>query len=469
VSPLSLRRYRAERLLRREFETLRCRVIGAVDRRLRASGPGLDRCDLEACYAAAWQGLYMTTLAGTEVENPAGWLVLVTFRRAVEERRARMRAHRDGQRMPDAARDARGETRAAVPPALERDLAAELDQRVRLRQLFEGLRGRLSAREREAAVLCYLQGLTRAEAAARMGVSDARMRKLMEGRGAGSPGVAGKVGVLVASVRDGRWCEEQGSLMRALAFGVLEPRGERHRLALAHALGCPACRSYVASLRGLAAVLPPVLAPWGAAAASLGGGIGGAASTPAVAGAGAGAGAAGGGWLLTGGAVGGKLALGCLVALGVGAGCAVIEGRVVIPAPSHRRAGAWAQADRRGAARAGAGAQLVADAADGLSHWTSASLPAVAASSRLPVGSAGREFGPERLAAAGARTSASAYSSSASSSRNLASAASSGAEAGSGAEGRESGASVRRASTAAIGSQVSSASATQAAREFSPG
>ena len=68
---------------------------------------------------------------------------------------------------------------------------------MRLRQLFEGLRGRLDAREREAAALCYLQGLSRSEAAARMGVSEARMRKLMEGRGPGRPGVAGKVGALV--------------------------------------------------------------------------------------------------------------------------------------------------------------------------------------------------------------------------------------------------------------------------------
>ena len=57
-----------------------------------------------------------------------------------------------------------------------------------------------------------------------MGVSEARMRKLMEGRGPGRPGVAGKVGALVASIRDGEWCEEQGSLMRALAYGILDPR-----------------------------------------------------------------------------------------------------------------------------------------------------------------------------------------------------------------------------------------------------
>ena len=168
---------------------------------------------------------------------------------------------------------------------------------MRLRQLFEGLRGSLSAREREAAVLCYLQGLTRDQAAARMGMSEARMRKLMEGRGPGRPGVAGKVGALVQTIRDGGWCEAQGSLMRGLAFGILDPNGERYRLAVAHGSECPACRAYVASLRGLAAALPPVLLPGALGAAALAGGGAGAAGAGAggVALGGAGAGSAGAG------------------------------------------------------------------------------------------------------------------------------------------------------------------------------
>ena len=105
-----------------------------------------------------------------------------------------------------------------------------------------------------------------------MGISETRMRKLMEGPGPGRPGVAGKVGELVETIRGGGWCEEQGSLMRGLAFGILDPDGERYRLALAHQRECPACRTYILSLRGLAAVLPPVFLPGcsagGAAAAA---------------------------------------------------------------------------------------------------------------------------------------------------------------------------------------------------------
>ncbi|HEY4428410.1 MAG TPA: hypothetical protein VGN08_09430 [Solirubrobacteraceae bacterium] len=341
MSPLAIRRYRAERLLRDEFEALRARVLAKVRGRLRASGVRLDAADLEACYGQAWQGLYSALLAGQEIESPAGWLVVVTFRRAIEEHRARLRSAAERS---DLVADA---ARLEAEPGQEHDLAAALDDRMRLRQLFEGFRGRLGGREREAAVLCYLQGLSRSQAALQMGVSDARMRKLMDGCRAGQAGVAGKVGALVETIRAGGWCEEQGSLMRGLAYGILDPDGERHRLAVMHRDNCPACRAYVASLRGLAAVLPPVFPPSGIAAAALavaGGGAhaaaaGGSLAGPAVTGAGmragagvgsisagAGAGGAGGGWMLGAGPLGAKLAVGCALALGVGAGCVALGG-----------------------------------------------------------------------------------------------------------------------------------------------
>ncbi len=339
MSPLLLRRYRADRLLREEFEALRGRVIGSVEARLRGAGAALDRSDLEAAYAQAWHGLHAAMLEGQQIINPAGWLAVVTHRRALDERRARKGAAPvtlgEGERM-----------RAGTG---ERDLADQLDDRVRLHALLEALRARLNERERQAAALCYLQGLSRAEAAAQMGISESRMRKLMEGAGKGLRGVAAKVGALVQAIAGGEWCEQQGSLMRGLAFGMLDPQGDRYRVALSHSDACPACRAYVLSLRGLAAVLPPVPAllhpilaagaGGGASAGALAGagaGAGaGATSAPLGAGLGAGAlsvsgaagaGATGGGWWLAGG-VGAKLAAGCLLALGVGAGCAALEGR----------------------------------------------------------------------------------------------------------------------------------------------
>jgi hypothetical protein len=220
--------------------------------------------------------------------------------------------------LPGRPRTGGGEGAGWLEASHERDLAAELDDRAQLRALFEGLRGRLSGREREAAVLCYLQGLSRAEAAERMGVSETRMRKVMEGRGPGRPGVAGKVGALIDTIRAGGWCEEQGSLMRGFAFGMLDPDGERHRLAVMHTSECPACRAYVASLRGLAAALPPVVLPWGVGAGALAGIARASSGGPVI---GPGVAATGGGWALGGGAVGAKLAAGCLLTISIGAGC----------------------------------------------------------------------------------------------------------------------------------------------------
>jgi DNA-directed RNA polymerase specialized sigma24 family protein len=141
MSPQPLRRYRAERLLSQRFEGLRGRVIATVRARLRASGVSLDASDLEACYGQAWQGLYMVVLDGHEIANPTGWLVLVTFRRAIEEHRARARlgdATIDGE-PAGAGGDARFRddlATAATGVDGQRDFAAELDDRVRLRQLF---------------------------------------------------------------------------------------------------------------------------------------------------------------------------------------------------------------------------------------------------------------------------------------------------------------------------------------------
>jgi RNA polymerase sigma factor (sigma-70 family) len=306
MSPLSLRRYRAERLLRQEFEGLRAKVLATVSRRLALRGVALDVGDLEACYAQAWQGLYAAVLQGQEIANPTGWLVLVTYRRAIEDYRS---SHPER----------RAEDIEADQQARETDLASQLDDQRRLREIFEGLRERLSPRECQAASLCYLQGLSRAEAAVQMGISETRMRKLMEGNGAGQPGVAGKMGELLTIIRTNGWCEERASLMRAYAFGILDPEGERYKLAIVHQRECPACRAYVASLRGLAAILPPLLLRGGltAGVAGAGAGVGGGALSGAGAG---GVSGASGGWLLAGGSLGAKFAS-CLAVLGIGAGC----------------------------------------------------------------------------------------------------------------------------------------------------
>jgi hypothetical protein len=236
-----------------------------------------------------------------------------------------------------------------------------------------------------------------------MGISEARMTKLMEGRAPGRPGVAGKVGELLQTVGGGRWCEQQGSLMRGFAFGILDPRGERYRLARLHQRECPACRAYVLTLRGLAAVLPPLPSGLGLgcafhvasarvghsirtppirttsanAGAKAGAGGGAVAATGAAGAAGAG-GAAGGSWLL-GGSVGAKLAVGCLLALSVGC--------VALTAAPHHADGADRGHPHRQASAASA---YLADAPSALGG--SAALSTSLAGSTLTGAASGRSY-----------------------------------------------------------------------------
>ncbi len=411
MSPASLRRYRAERLLREEFRSLRASVIASARGSLRACGASLDESDLEACYAQAWQGLYAATLEGQRILNPAGWLTVVTFRRAIDEHRSRDRAglrDRTGHLASDGREGAHALAGGAGGCGPQRDIASELDERRKLRDLFEALRLQLSVREQQAATLCYLQGLSRSQAARTMGVSEARMRKLMEGTGPGRPGVAAKVAAVVETIGHGEWCAEQASLMRGLAYGILDPHGERHRLALIHTSACPACRAYVASLRGLAALLPPApsLLPLllaggaGAKATGLGAAIGPGSMSPGAAASGAaGAGAAGGGWLLAGGGVGAKFAAGCLLALGVGAGCAVL-GTSRGAAKPHSRTHARVRAERASQAPTPAAVPSAgATQAAGPAPRTAALAIATPAGAPSAPGRASREFGLEQSGA----------------------------------------------------------------------
>jgi DNA-directed RNA polymerase specialized sigma24 family protein len=391
MSPSPLSRYRAERLLRKGFPELRSKVLAVVRSQLRGKGIALDPADLEACYAQAWQGLYATVLGGEQVENPSAWLVLVTFRRAIDESRAASRAGVVGV----------GDM-GACPSRLDAqapDLAGELDDRTRLRQVFEAMRAKLSARECEAASLCYLQGLSRAEAATQLGISEARMRKLMEGAGPGRPGVAGKLGELLDTIKGGGWCEQQSSLMRAYAFGILDPDGERHALAVTHCNACPACRAHVASLRGLASVLPPlpllsrfVLA--GGASTTAGAGSGAGAATTAGT-ATSGSGAAMGSGLA--GSLTAKLAVTAVVVFG--AGYAVLGSRAH-GSPTARHP---ATVSRSAVSNVGARSQLPARSvtpthrARPVAPRSSAPRARARRDTYPPGEAAAREFGPERV------------------------------------------------------------------------
>src|SRR5258708_38350747 len=88
MGPATLRRYRAERLLERDFAALRSIVLATVGARLHSPGASLDPAELDACYATAWQGLYAAALKGDRILNTRAWLPLVTYRPTIEEPRS---------------------------------------------------------------------------------------------------------------------------------------------------------------------------------------------------------------------------------------------------------------------------------------------------------------------------------------------------------------------------------------------
>jgi RNA polymerase sigma factor (sigma-70 family) len=224
--------------LERDYERLKPGVMRSVARRLTARGLHADDTDLDAFYNQAWHGLYARLAAGEQVESPRALLVTIAERRAIDEARAaKLDRYVSAEDVDD--------------HGVELDLPARLDDQVRLRQFTQGLRDRLSERERQAAVLCYVHGYTRPAAARALGVSGRRMEKIMDR-------VSKKVGALTGDIERGEWCESRRSLIKAYALGLLDVNGARHVLAVAHLEDCPACRLHVRRMRGLAAIAPPV-------------------------------------------------------------------------------------------------------------------------------------------------------------------------------------------------------------------
>jgi DNA-directed RNA polymerase specialized sigma24 family protein len=228
----------ADTVLARDYERLKPDILRTVRGKLASSGVRFDDLDLDAFYNQAWHGVHTKLAEGERIENVSGLLVTIAQRRALDEFRAmRMEARvdadlLDGQRV-------------------DLDLAATVDDHMRLRHFIEGMREKLHGREREAAALCYVQDYSRPEAARAMGIKPRRMEKLMDG-------VSKKVGAFVGDIQRDEWCDARHSLIKAYALGLLDPEGERYALAVEHLESCSACRRDVIRMRGLASLSPPV-------------------------------------------------------------------------------------------------------------------------------------------------------------------------------------------------------------------
>ncbi len=234
----------AERAANENYRKLQAEVIGAVIRKLSSRKMRLDESDLEEAYCQAWHGVYETIKRGTPVSNLTGLLIEITWRRAVDI----YRELRPGQRIDL-------EVGAPVPD-LDVDVDEQLDDKIKLRRFIAQVRGRLNPRECEAVSLCVIHGYPRPEAAKLMGLQRRQMEKLMDG-------ATKKIGGVIASIST-RGCggDEWARLMRSYALGLIAEDDRDYARAAEHVSQCAACRRYVNGLRGLAAILPPVL-PFG--------------------------------------------------------------------------------------------------------------------------------------------------------------------------------------------------------------
>ncbi len=245
-------------VLERDYGRLKGETLRAVGSKLRTAGVSYPEQDVEACYNQAWHALYDRLAAGEAVANVPGFLVEVTYRRAIDDIRRLRPAER-------------ADLDAASFSGVEDDTVDRLDDQRRLREFVEGLREELGERERMAACLCYVHGYSRPEAARAMGLSEGRMKKVMDQ-------VSKAVGRLTHEIQSGTRCAGRASQNKAYALGLLDAGGERHATVRAHLDECPSCRTDVLRLRGLASVAPPVLLPWAAALAAGGAAAGGAAA-----------------------------------------------------------------------------------------------------------------------------------------------------------------------------------------------
>ncbi len=246
----------ADSVLARDYERLKPDILRTVRGKLAAGGVRFDDSDLDGFYNQAWHGVHTKLAEGERVENVNGLLVTITQRRALDEFRA-LRV------------ESRADIEALQAQGIELDLAARVDDQVRLKHFIEGMRERLNRREREAAALCYVQDYSRPEAAQAMGVKPRRMEKIMDG-------VSKKVGAFVGDIERDEWCDARHSMIKAYALGLLDPEGERYALAAEHLDSCSACRRDVLRIRGIAALTPPIPLLFAALAGASATGAGGA-------------------------------------------------------------------------------------------------------------------------------------------------------------------------------------------------
>lgn len=276
----------ADEVIGAEYAAFKDEVTRTAAGKLAASKIRFADLDMDGFYNQAWYGLYTKLQDGQKVENRKGLLIQMTYRRAIDEYRT---LHPDRQADPV----------VLETLGVENPIDETIDQQQEFKHFVEGMRSELNQRELQAATLCYVYGMSRPEAAERVGVRPKRMEKIMDE-------VSRKLRPVLASIKEGTWCEDRAVLINQFALGALDPEGDEYREALGHLEGCPGCRRHVMGTRGLTAVTIPsalmlfaltgaVVGAGAAGAAAVGSGVAGGSSAGGGAAAGTGAGLGGAG------------------------------------------------------------------------------------------------------------------------------------------------------------------------------
>ncbi len=244
--PHRTRRAEAEEIVNANYVAMMEEILRTVGGRLRAEGiVTLNRQDLEVAYNEGWQGVTQHIVQGRPLTSLAGLLFTMVHRRAIDVYRAKQ----EGRRV---------EMDLEHQPAVDAELADRVNDQEKLTRLLGRLKERLNEKERRAVTLCVLHGYKRPEAADLLGIDRVVFERIMDS-------ATKKMAGVVASI-EARGCggDEWSRLMRSYALGLLSEDEFDYQRAQAHLQepdACEACRRYVQGLRGLAAVLPPVLPP----------------------------------------------------------------------------------------------------------------------------------------------------------------------------------------------------------------
>ncbi len=214
-------------------------VLRAVKGRLVRENIGLPEPDLEAAYNQAWHGVYETIAQGRQVDNLTGLLIDITYKRSVDIYRQRHEAMHSDAVLDDHAADV--------------DLAEQIDDQRKIDRLMERLIERLNTNERNAVTLCVMHGYKRPEAAQRLGIPEVAFQKIMD---SATKKIAGIVTGMQARGCGG---EEWARALRAFALGLTGTDSPDYERVTQHIDECASCKRYVMGLRGLAAVLPPIM------------------------------------------------------------------------------------------------------------------------------------------------------------------------------------------------------------------